>query len=183
MFSMLKNWQGKIEVNGQLFNSVNDLTTQIKSLPTEIHIRLIPANKVDSEIKQTIKETNSTGEIKITVKNYMLKKATPEFDFMQKWNDDKPMPLRIMTGRVIKETRGMIYMQLHGQGLETIHCMRCGRELTHPVSRHYGIGPECMQKVGMFCDIDDISQIKEKLVDIKWEGWIIRSAIIEQEEV
>jgi hypothetical protein len=77
----------------------------------------------------------------------------------------------------------MVYMNLHGEGRETITCMCCGKELTNPVSRHYGIGPICMSKVGIHCDISNVDEIKEKLVDIKWSGWIVKSAIIEREEV
>ena len=66
---------------------------------------------------------------KIEVKSYMLKKATPDFDFMQKWNNDGPMPLKIMVGTVVKETKGMVYMKLHGDIFEekTCHCMKCGK--------------------------------------------------------
>ena len=49
---------------------------------------------------------------KITVKQYMTEPATSTFDFQDKWNDGKPMPLCIMQGEVIKETRGMYYMEL-----------------------------------------------------------------------
>ena len=49
---------------------------------------------------------------KITVKKYMTEPATTNFDFQDKWNNGKPMPLCIMQGEVIKETRGMYYMKL-----------------------------------------------------------------------
>lgn len=49
---------------------------------------------------------------KITVKKYMTEPSTSNFDFQDKWNDGKPMPLCIMHGEVIKETRGMYYMKL-----------------------------------------------------------------------
>ena len=49
---------------------------------------------------------------KITVKKYMTEPATVNFDFQDKWNNGKPMPLCIMQGEVIKETRGMYYMKL-----------------------------------------------------------------------
>ena len=49
---------------------------------------------------------------KITVKKYMTEPATVNFDFQDKWNNGKPMPLCIMRGEVIKETRGMYYMEL-----------------------------------------------------------------------
>jgi hypothetical protein len=79
----------------------------------------------------------------------------------------------------------MAYYKLRGQAQETITCMRCGRQLTNKVSRHYGIGPECITKMPWIamCAPDDIEGIKEKLADVKWEGWIIKSAILSEEEV
>lgn len=49
---------------------------------------------------------------KITVKKYMTEPATTTFDFQDKWNNGHPMPLCTMQGEVIKETRGMYYMEL-----------------------------------------------------------------------
>lgn len=71
---------------------------------------------------------------KITVKKYMTEPATVNFDFQDKWNNGKPMPLCSMQGDVIKETRGMYYMKL-------------------------------------------------KAEDTNWEGWVIKSAIKEWEEI
>lgn len=48
---------------------------------------------------------------KITVKKYMTEPATATFDFQDKWNDGVPMPLCVMQGEVIKETRGMYQMK------------------------------------------------------------------------
>ena len=71
---------------------------------------------------------------KITVKKYMTEPATANFDFQDKWNNGKPMPLCIMQGEIIKETRGMYYMEL-------------------------------------------------KSDDISWDGFVIKSAIKEWEEI
>ena len=49
---------------------------------------------------------------KITVKKYMTEPATANFDFQDKWNNGKPMPLCTMHGKVTKETRGMFNMEL-----------------------------------------------------------------------
>ena len=43
--------------------------------------------------------------LRITVKSYMTQKSTPTFDFMSKWNNDTPMPLRVMYGTKLEETR------------------------------------------------------------------------------
>ena len=188
MISLLRKWQGAVVIDGVEYENIASAESAIKRLSDGMNIILKakcknPVNEQVTPSENPVKTVERTGEIEITVKPYMTKPATPEFDFMAKWNDDKPMPLRTMTGVIEKETRGMVYMHLHGQAQETVTCMCCGRELTHPVSRHYGIGPICMNKVGIMCDIEDIETIKEKLVDVKWSGWVIRSAIIERREV
>ena len=177
MIKQLANWQGKVIVNGVEYGSIREVPTL--SLTSETVITLLP--KVAQAVKQTVQAVADKVEHVVTVKQYMTKPASPEFDFMAKWNNNCPMPMRTMVGTVEKETKGMVYMKLHGQGLPTITCMRCGRELTNPVSRHYGIGPECIQKLGLCYEVTDVDAIKEALVDIAWEGWIIKSAITEDE--
>ena len=85
--------------------------------------------------------------LRITVKSYMTQKSTPTFDFMSKWNNDIPMPLRVMYGTKIEETRGMVKMQLHGDILANEGpvdvCMKCGKLITNKVSRYFGMGPVC----------------------------------------
>lgn len=124
---------------------------------------------------------------KITVKKYMTEPATSTFDFQDKWNNGIPMPLCIMQGNVIKETRGMYYMNLQGKAEPTSKCLVCGKTLTNPISKLYGIGPECSEKVGLI-RIESEEQSKEKLKhimgqidDITWTGWVIKSAIKEWE--
>lgn len=114
---------------------------------------------------------------KITVKKYMTEPATSTFDFQDKWNDGNPMPLCIMQGEIIKETRGMYYMHLQGKAEPTSKCLVCG------------IGPECSEKVGLI-RIESEEEAKEKLKhimeqidDISWTGWVIKSAIKEWEEI
>jgi len=179
MISQLKNWTGSVEVNGQLYNDVSELSKiDFKTFSDNVSIKLLHKQK------QSIIESNTKEkEYTITVKQYMTKQATPEFMFMAQWNNNKPMPMRTMTGNVEKETRGMVYMKLHGMGVPTITCMCCGKELTNPISRHYGIGPVCLSKMGISRDIEDVAGIKEDLAKLTWEGWIIRSAIIDKEEV
>lgn len=128
---------------------------------------------------------NNTCETqyKITVKKYMTQKSFSGFNFMKKFNNDNPMPLRTMIGTIQKETKGMVYMKLHGQAAYTERCMKCGRILKDPVSQFLGIGPECISQLGLSYNITDIEMIKEKLVDIIWEGWIIRSSIVSIEVI
>lgn len=182
MITMLKHWEGKVEVNGKQYDNINDATIENKRLNGEVHIKLYPLN-ARAEKKQTVAEVEKSGEVKILVKPYMTKKATPQFDFMAKWNNDNPMPMRVMEGKRIKETAGMVYMELHGLAKPTITCYCCGKELTNPVSRKYGVGPVCLSKMGIVRDIEDVDGISDELVNIKWEGWVIKSAILSEEEV
>ncbi len=124
------------------------------------------------------------GEYSITVKKYMTQHASPSFDFMSRFNGDNPMPLVEMVGKVTKETRGMVYMELHGiYKTNSTTCMHCGRPLTHPVSMLYGIGPECgkhayINPMGSEEELEAfVEQARQKIVSTTWNGWVIKSAI------
>lgn len=190
MISMLSGWQGTAEVDGKKYESIEALGSDFKPVSGAFHIILRPkqTKRLDEAISSSQEhmqaERPERVEYKITVKKYMTEKASPGFDFMAKMNGDNPMPLRTMTGWIEKETKGMVYMHLHGVGEPEIHCMRCHRVLTNPVSKKYGIGPECMSKIGFVgIDIEDIDTIKHKLEQLEWTGWVIKSAIVEQEEI
>ena len=64
--------------------------------------------------------------------------------------------------------------------------MKCGRPLTNPVSRYFGIGPECggHNYVNPFESDEELNeaveQMKTELKNIRWTGWIIKSAIEEE---
>lgn len=172
MIKQLAGWKGRVSVNGKEYKCISEVPDDV--LTDTTIITLIP-----DFARQSIKRVDSDVEHVITVKEYMTKPATLEFDFMDKWNKGVPMPMRTMAGTILEETKGMVKMKLHGYGKPAIHCVRCGRELTNPISRHYGLGIECIQKVGIFRDINDVEGIKEDLVKMEWTGWIIRSAILD----
>ena len=179
---MLENYNGIIEVNGQTVDKLN-LTT-VSNNKGSVCIKLTPDNFIQKfHNDNPAVKSEDEKEYRITVKAYMLKKAVPEFDFMAKMNDDNPMPLRTMVGKKTKETKGMEYWELHGEGRPVITCMRCGKELTNPISRKYGVGPECIHKLGFAFDVEDVDDIKEALVKVTWSGWIIKSAVTSCEEV
>lgn len=180
---ILKNWRGELDIDDQHYTSVKDARSVFKTLSEDSHIFLRSKSKNATQSKIEAVEANT--EYRITVKAYMTREATPEFDFMAKWNNNVPMPLRTMTGTVEKETKGMVFMKLHGQAEPVVRCMRCGRTLTNEVSKIYGIGPECITKIPVLINLDaaDVYNIKKKLVEVTWEGWIIRSSIISKEVV
>ena len=194
MLTMLKNWKGAVEINGVHYENINDAVKSDLSDFSQIHIVLHSAKKNASQSvteRQSVQSVETVQQYKITVKKYMTQKGSPSFDFMTKWNNDNPMPLRTMIGTVEKETRGMVYMNLHGDiyAEKICTCMKCGRALTNPVSQFFGIGPECggHNYVNPFSSDAElkaaVSAYKAQLQNIKWSGWIIKSAITEKEEI
>ena len=188
MLSMIKGWKGPVEVNGQRYDNIGTFISGNNALSGKISIKLCASTETAPIARNNpgvgqdnIPENEKT--YRLTVKTYMTKPSEPGFDFMAKWNNDNPMPMVTMIGTVEKETRGMVYMKLKGVGEKTCHCLRCGRKLDNPISKHYGIGPECMSKLGLVREITDVEGIKQDLQEITWEGWIIKSAIKEWEEV
>lgn len=119
-------------------------------------------------------------EYVVRVRNWMTQEG---MDFNINWNKGRAMPFRVMGGQVLKETRGMVYMSLKARRLRTDYCMKCGRPLTHPVSRLYGLGPECGQHfhINPFETEEElrkaVEDIDKKLNEITWSGWIARSGI------
>lgn len=193
MITMLQNWKGSLEVNGTQYESIESFNASNLSLSGAVSIKLYPIGykrHIDENTKpeQHATETESE-EFVITVKKYMTQTAEPGFDFMAKYNNNVPMPLRTMVGTKIKETRGMVYMKLHGDILaETVcTCMKCGKKLTNPVSQYFGIGPECGNHnyVNPFNSKEElqkaVDQYRVKLQNMTWEGWCIKSAILKEE--
>ena len=190
MLSMLKDYKGSVEINGVKYDSISDAQKRFKSKSDVITIKL-SSNHSERNTEQTRADTKRVMK-KITVKQYMTRQATPEFDFMKQWNNDVPMPLRTMIGTVEKETRGMVYMKLHGDITEekTLHCLKCGRPITNPVSQYFGMGPECgcHNYINPFYSKEEldnaIKHYRETVLhNMTWEGWIIKSAILSEEEV
>ena len=186
MLNLLKDYKGAVEVNGQSFDSLDSALKELKNFDGQLTIVL---NKGAGErVSQVSQQVEGDKIYRIKVRQYMTRPSTPQFDFHDKWNNGNPMPMRIMVGRKLKETRGMVQMELWGEITEevTTHCMRCGRTLTNPVSKYFGIGPECGNH-GYNNPFDDeeelkraVKEVDKQLREIKWTGWIIKSAIEEE---
>lgn len=164
MIKQLANWKGKVIVNGIEYGSVEEALT----LPLDANtvIKLLPVKRRERVEVTTVENCE---ERVITVRQFMTQV------------ERNPMPMRTMVGRITRETEKAYYMELHGQALPVVTCMRCGRTLTNPISRHYGLGIECINKVGLgfLAEVTDVDKIKEALVDVKWSGWCSKSAVIE----
>lgn len=192
MLNLLKDYKGAVEVNGQSFDSLDSALKGLKDFDGQLTIILNKgAGERVSQASQQVEEVAGDKIYRIKVRQYMIKPSTPEFDFHDKWNNGNPMPMRIMVGKKLKETKGMMQMELWGAITEdvTTHCMRCGRTLTNPVSKYFGIGPECGNH-GYNNPFDDeeelkraVKEVDKQLREIKWTGWVIKSAIEEIETV
>lgn len=190
MLTMLKDYKGSIEINGEKYDSVKDAIKRFKSDSDTITIKL--SSKNETHDRERVRASERKAQKKITVKQYMTRPATDEFTFMRDWNNNIPMPLRTMIGTVEKETRGMVYMKLHGDITEerTLHCLKCGRPIINPVSQYFGMGPECgcHNYINPFYSKEELEQAvkdyrESVLKNLTWEGWIIRSAILSEEDV
>ena len=180
-------WEGEIIIDGVRYSSVDEIPRELE-LTDNMNILLIPKENVRAS--QDTQASNT--EYRITVRQYMTRKSTPSFDFMSKYNNDIPMPLMTMIGTIEKETPGMYKMNLRADTsfIKLDRCMKCGKPITNPVSKFFGMGPECgnhnyVNPFNSETELNEaINQYKdETLSKIKWCGWVIKSAITEMEEL
>ena len=191
LIDSLQSWKGSIEVNSQKFASVDESRQALSD--TSLHLdSIVLYAHAENATERKISRSECAGAdvYRVTVRQYMTRKSSSDFDFMAKWNNDIPMPLRTMVGTLEKETPGMVYMKLHGDIVSKVtqYCMKCGKQITNPVSQFFGMGPECggHHYVNPFSSDEEQTAAveryrKEYLQQIKWEGWIIKSAVTEME--
>lgn len=180
----LLNWNKPLKVNGIVFLDSQDAYEYFKDKDVEVTVELNykQAKKVE------VIEQETTNIYRIEVRQYMTRKSTFGFTFMKEFNNDVPMPYRTMYGEVLEENKGLVKMKLHARAeKDSTVCMKCGRQLTHEVSKFYGLGPDCgghghqapdsvMKRIAdkeeAFKEID--RHLRET---VTWEGWIIKKAI------
>lgn len=193
MLNLLEGYKGSLEVNGKEYSGVKAAVQALKGYEGEVVIILNKAGKTQEQKEEkasinSIQEIEGSPIYKIKVRQYMTKPASPEFDFHNKWNNGIPMPMRIMVGRKLKETKGMVQMELWGEITEEVthSCMKCGKRLTNSVSKFFGIGPECggHNYTNPFETEEElklaVKEMQQQLKETKWTGWIIKSAIEEE---
>lgn len=179
MFEFLSKYPGIIYVDGQQIDN-KDISEILNNKTSDCDIILKP--NIETHKQQT-------QQYVIEVKDWMTRKSCKDFLFMQQWNNDEPMPLKVMQGELLQETRGMIRMKLHGISRNCDTCAKCGRVISNPISRLYGIGPECCDKLGILRDIREdealkqLDIIRQRIENITWEGWVAKSAILNLEKV
>ena len=85
---------------------------------------------------------------------------------------------KVLQGDILQETAKGIYFKGHCAVRASSFCLRCGRELTHPVSLVVGYGPECCSRLGIPWEVETTEQIeavKKQLLAKTWEGWLPKS--------
>lgn len=183
--SVIDTWEGSVDIDGVSYESVSAIPKPLEFTDKTV-ITLYTNTKKSSE---TAEASTASGEFKVTVRAYMTKKSTPSFDFMLKFNNDEPMPLRTMVGYYDRETKGMYHMVLHGDITQeqSDFCMCCGKPIENPVSRYFGMGPVCGNHnyVNPFDTQEElhnaVQAYRKRLQSITWTGWVIKSAIEEME--
>ena len=176
----LKDFTGEFKIELNFKPQLNTKGAETGRLQSEVP-------NVPSVPKESVEVTDKL--YKISVRAYMTKKSTPEFDLMKKINNDIPMPFRTMFGTILEETPGMYKMSLHAQPFPSDYCMHCGRELTHPVSLLYGLGPICGKHahINPFDTEEELKANYEALIEalakVTWQGWVVKKSITSMEVV
>jgi len=192
----LINWDKPLKVNDVVYNNSAEAYKALKSFAGDVKIVLnfkkaperavqMPNQPIKTQDNTQDKSQLDTITYRIKVRQYMTK----SWEFNDQKNNGVPMPMRVMVGNILDETKGMVKMALFAKPMPSSICMKCGRTLTHPVSLHYGIGPECGNHfhISPFNSEEELAEsmeeLKNKMADIKWVGWIIKSAIEEKEAI
>ena len=157
-----------------------------------VDVPIIKVSK-DARIDKNLLDTNTFLDknikdsllYKVKVKSYMLDNT---YKFHNMWNNGNPMPMTVMYGNILEETKTMIKMNLHCRITESDTCLRCGRRLTNDISKLYGLGPECgehyyINPLSLQEFINHKKAIEDNLREIKWCGWIPRLAFNSMEVI
>lgn len=107
---------------------------------------------------------------------------TKETDFHANMNKGKPIPMRVMFGRIMRETEKCYVIEVQGKPEPATHCLHCMRTLTNKVSRYYGLGPTCgkhfyitnITEANLKQHFDDI---RKKLSAVTWRGFIPKNSV------
>lgn len=198
MLELIQNWAGNVTVDGTTYENVTDIPSIESQKPVtfifspDMNTTITESKLVEPLDSPKLVEHMEIGKsYQVKVRQYMTKPATIDFDFMDKFNNGIPMPMRVMVGTVIRETAGMYLMELHGDIIHKITptCMKCGRPIPNKISQYFGMGPECGQHgyINPF-DSDEelerhVEEYRQELKNITWTGYVIKKAIEEIEEI
>jgi len=197
-------YAGKVEVDGEVFSSVGEAILKLSGYDGTVRVRPLwplldeEAEKMSAEYVGPPKKENEEKspirlgmglEYEVTVRAYMAQPDRMNFHFHAKFNGGVPMPFRTMRGRVINRTEKMVKMDLYAYPTATNECLCCKRRITHPISRMYGVGPDCAQlfNIPRYESRDDLvdnmKNLRKQMKKIVWSGYIPNSAILSAVEL
>lgn len=186
-------YQGPVEVDGEVFPSISDAMEKLSQYTGTMRIKPLwpllekEPEKERLEVEKKPEKDTLTLELnvpyEITVKAYVTKADTEKFQFHKKFNHGNPMPFRTMRGNVINRTEKMYKVDLYAYPTTIEQCLRCGKRITHPISKLYGIGPDCAEYLNIpryesRDDLDDnMKSLQKEMKKIVWVGYVPMSAI------
>ena len=178
MLELLSNYEGKLKINNVEYENIKEAQKAFKDYKGGLTIIL------NENQRKTVHDIDTDIKFyQITVKKWMT--TYDESFFLEEYNEDGPMPFVTMVGFKLGETKNLIKMRLRADLItnKSTICMRCGRPLSNPISQYLSLGPECgakehMQFIESGMDIKQVQEdLKKKLREVVWEGWIVKSAI------
>lgn len=196
MFELFQDYKGSLLVNGKEYKSIEEAENAFKNKNTGLTIILNPngkevnmGGKIDSNSPTSENSIYKKNTVyKISVMAYMTNYA-PDFFLKTAPNiaNERPMPYRSMVGIVLQETPKLVKMELMADITQSRYtkCMKCGRPISDKTLQNFGVGAECddtyYEKVFKSeKEINDcVEKYRKKLNQIKWTGWIVKSAITE----
>lgn len=193
-------YTASIKLPAYVISELEAKETYIRGFDGETLSATSEDNSCIKEVLIRLQEQGYTGVAKLNkiakklkyeviVKKWMLQPSTTDFDFHEKWNNNIPMPMAIMEGYILEETKGMYKMKLTGSAEPSKYCRVCGATLKNKLSLLYGIGPECSDKIGIprIASKEELDQnyqnLKQSAELVTWEGWIIKKALKEMREL
>lgn len=102
---------------------------------------------------------------------------------LAKWLAIKNSISQEMSGTIKAETEKAVLFNGKAYAKETTHCLRCGRELTHPSSKLVGFGQVCCKKIGVYwpnkSELTDkeLESVKAEIEEVTYKGWLPKSQI------
>lgn len=109
---------------------------------------------------------------------------------LERWfthKDENKFPVRIWHGWVEYESAKALHVNLWVQPGQDGECLRCGRTLTHPISKYVGLGPECgkhyykgynLETSTHMNEWNDLLEFIKKGYDgVTYNGWIPRKSV------
>lgn len=103
-------------------------------------------------------------------------------EFHNNMNKGIPVPMRVMFGKILRETERGLFIDVRGKPEPSTYCLHCMRKLTHKVSMYYGLGPVCGKHfyISNITESDyekHLDEIRAKLREVHWRGFIPKKAV------